>query len=121
MSETATPIIVKTPDVCFGRARIRDTRIPVWILVRYRKSGATDEQLIEYYPHLTVTQLQAAWDDYEHQRQRDRAGDLVQRHGRQRARRGPAAGLGHHFRSATGHSRGRGPRLLRSASRAPSH
>ena len=66
LATTGTSIIEKTPDVCFGRARIRNTRIPVWILVRYRKLGATDERLIEYYPHLTVTDLQAAWDYYEH-------------------------------------------------------
>lgn len=66
MSTTGTPIIEKTPDVCFGRARIRNTRIPVWILVLHRKSGATDDQLIEYYPRITVADLHAARDYYQH-------------------------------------------------------
>jgi uncharacterized protein (DUF433 family) len=58
--------IEKTPGVCGGRARIRNTRIPVWLLVFYRKTGATDERQIEYYPHLTSTELEAAWDYYQH-------------------------------------------------------
>lgn len=66
MSAVGHPGIEKTPDVCFGKARIRNTRIPVFLLVQHRKTGATDERLIEYYPHLTAADLQAAWDYYQH-------------------------------------------------------
>jgi len=54
-----------TPGVCGGRARIRNTRIPIWTLVAYRQQGAPDEELLANYPGLTVDDLKAAWDYYE--------------------------------------------------------
>ena len=54
--------IKKDPRVCGGDACIRNTRIPVWSLVSYRKLGSTDEELLKVYPNLTLADLQAAWD-----------------------------------------------------------
>ena len=57
--------IRKTPGICGGAARIRDTRIPVWTIVAYRQQGATDAELLYNYPGLTLQDLQATIDYYE--------------------------------------------------------
>jgi uncharacterized protein (DUF433 family) len=54
--------IVKTPGVVGGKARVRDTRIPVWVLVGYRRSGWSDAQFITEYPYLTRDDLAAVWE-----------------------------------------------------------
>jgi uncharacterized protein (DUF433 family) len=53
--------IEKTPGVCGGAARIAGTRIPVWTLVRFRQLGATDRDLLTFYPTLTQQNLAEAW------------------------------------------------------------
>jgi len=53
--------IEKTPDVCGGDARVANTRIPVWLLVGYRKDGVSDAKLLEMYPSLSIGDLSAAW------------------------------------------------------------
>lgn len=68
MATVLTPPIQKTPGVCGGDARIRDTRIPVWLLVGYRKDGRSDATLLEYYPSLTAADLAAAWWYYAENR-----------------------------------------------------
>ena len=57
----AREVIRKTPGVCGGNARIRDTRIPVWTLWRLKELGRTDTQLLDDYPSLTAGDLEAAW------------------------------------------------------------
>jgi uncharacterized protein (DUF433 family) len=54
--------ISKTPDVCGGDACIRGTRIPVWVLVGYKKLGMSDPRLLEAYPSLHPADLAAAWE-----------------------------------------------------------
>jgi uncharacterized protein (DUF433 family) len=54
--------IRKKPGVAGGSACVRDTRIPVWTLVRLRELGRTDAQLLEDYPSLTSSDLAAAWE-----------------------------------------------------------
>jgi uncharacterized protein (DUF433 family) len=66
MNALETPAIQKTPGVCGGQARVRDTRIPVWILVLNRKCGEPDASVLRSYPTLTQTDLDAAWDYYQH-------------------------------------------------------
>jgi uncharacterized protein (DUF433 family) len=61
--------IQKTPGVCGGAARVRNTRIPVWTLVAYREQGAADEELLMNYPGLTATDLGLAWAYYEAHRE----------------------------------------------------
>lgn len=55
-------LIRKTPGVLGGAARIRDTRIAVWMLVRARQLGVDNGDLIDSYgPLLTQEDLNAAW------------------------------------------------------------
>lgn len=56
--------IQKTPGVCGGQARIRNTRIPVWTLVSFRQQGADHTELLRNYPSLTQADLEAAWAYY---------------------------------------------------------
>lgn len=57
--------IRKTPGICGGAARIRDTRLPVWTLIAYQQQGATDSELLHNYPGLTDSDLQAASNYYK--------------------------------------------------------
>jgi uncharacterized protein (DUF433 family) len=63
MKKTETPPgwISKEPDRCGGDACIRDCRIPVWVLVNYRRLGGTEANLLRDYPSLTPADLEAAW------------------------------------------------------------
>jgi len=53
--------IEKNLSVMGGDACIRQTRIPVWLLVSLRQQGATDAFLLEDYPELTAADLANAW------------------------------------------------------------
>ncbi|MEM6253917.1 MAG: DUF433 domain-containing protein [Cyanobacteria bacterium P01_D01_bin.156] len=55
------PRIQKTAGVMGGDACIRQTRIPVWLLVSLRHQGATEAYLLEDYPDLTAADLANAW------------------------------------------------------------
>jgi uncharacterized protein (DUF433 family) len=57
-------MIQSTPEVCFGKPRIRNTRIPVWLLMSFRNQGASNQELLRNYPSLTLNDLRAAWDYY---------------------------------------------------------
>lgn len=71
---TQSSFIQKTPGVCGGNARIRNTRIPVWTLVSFRKLGTPDSELLESYPSLIQDDLDLAWSYYsENQEEIDRA------------------------------------------------
>lgn len=59
-----TKTIRKTPGVCGGHACVRDTRIPVWTLVSLRQQGATEQELLNNYPGLTLEDLTAVWGYY---------------------------------------------------------
>ena len=66
--------IQKTPGVCGGDARIRNTRIPVWTLVSFRQQGADSVELLRNYPGLSRADLDAAWAYYsEHKDEIDQA------------------------------------------------
>ena len=66
MPATLAPPIQKTPNVCGGDACVGTTRIPVWLLVQFRRGGVSDARLIEFYPQLTAADLAACWDYYRH-------------------------------------------------------
>lgn len=53
--------ICKTPGVMGGEACIRDTRIPVWLLVSYQRLGLSEAKLLDNYPTLTANDLVNAW------------------------------------------------------------
>jgi uncharacterized protein (DUF433 family) len=63
-------IIRKAPGVCGGSALVGDRRLPVWILVSYRRAGTSDEDLKTTFctSPLTQEELDAAWDYFEHNR-----------------------------------------------------
>jgi uncharacterized protein (DUF433 family) len=54
--------ISKKPDRCGGDACIRETRISVWVLVNYRRLGASDADVLQAYRGLTPADLEAAWE-----------------------------------------------------------
>jgi uncharacterized protein (DUF433 family) len=53
--------IEKTSGVMRGDACIRQTRIPVWLLVSLCQQGASEAYLLEDYPTLTAADLVNAW------------------------------------------------------------
>lgn len=51
--------ITSDPDVCFGKACIRDTRIWVSRILDELVEGATAEQILEKHPELEETDISA--------------------------------------------------------------
>ena len=56
--------IRRNPDVMGGDACVRETRIPVWLLVQLKQAGWTDERVLDNYPVLSPLDLISAWDFY---------------------------------------------------------
>jgi uncharacterized protein (DUF433 family) len=48
------------PEVMLGKPVIRGTRVTVELLLRKLSEGATEESLLEAYPHLTGEDIKAA-------------------------------------------------------------
>ncbi|MHB8383976.1 MAG: DUF433 domain-containing protein [Candidatus Binataceae bacterium] len=48
------------PAVMMGKPVIRGTRIPVELILRKLAEGATENELVEDYPHLTPEDIRAA-------------------------------------------------------------
>jgi uncharacterized protein (DUF433 family) len=65
----AFPGIESTPGVCGGEPRIVRTRIPVWLLVQFRKLGASEADLLQSYPTLRAEDLTNAWAYYRSHQQ----------------------------------------------------
>ena len=55
------PGIDSSPSVCGGDACIVRTRIPVWMLERYRRFGVTERDRLDSYPSLLAEDLANAW------------------------------------------------------------
>ncbi len=55
------PGIATTPGVCGGQATLVRTRIPVWVLERARRLGASEAELLAAYPMLRAEDLANAW------------------------------------------------------------
>ncbi len=55
------PGIEATAGVCGGDACVAGTRIPVWLLERYRQLGVGNTELLASYPTLRETDLVNAW------------------------------------------------------------
>ncbi len=55
------PGIDFSPDVCGGDPCISRTRIPVWLLERYRQLGVRERDLLDSYPTLRAEDLANAW------------------------------------------------------------
>jgi uncharacterized protein (DUF433 family) len=65
LSKLQLRAIQKTPGICGGDARIRNTRIPVWTLVSLHQQGADTTELLRNYPGLTQSDLDTAWAYYD--------------------------------------------------------
>ena len=48
------------PNIMLGKPVIRGTRIPVELILRKLSEGATESDLIESYPHLSVDDIRSA-------------------------------------------------------------
>jgi uncharacterized protein (DUF433 family) len=59
---TETDLISKDPNICGGDACLRGHRIPVWVLVNYRRHVANDADVLRAYPSVTFEGLKAALD-----------------------------------------------------------
>src|SRR5437879_491007 len=59
---TATSWISKKPSRCGGAACVRDTRIPVWLLIEQRQLGISDADIRLGLPDLTAEDLATAWE-----------------------------------------------------------
>jgi uncharacterized protein (DUF433 family) len=66
---TTSNWVSKRAEVQGGDACIRNTRIPVWVLVNSRRHGATDEQILRSYPSLIPGDLEAAFSYAESNRE----------------------------------------------------
>jgi len=51
--------ITMTPDVMQGKPVIRGTRITVDLILRKLAEGASEQDLLEAYPHLTIEDIRA--------------------------------------------------------------
>jgi uncharacterized protein (DUF433 family) len=51
--------VVSDKDTLGGVARIRGTRIPVWLVLNGLADGMTATEIINEYPHLTPEDIQA--------------------------------------------------------------
>jgi uncharacterized protein (DUF433 family) len=54
--------VSKKADRCGGDACVRDSRITVWGLVRYRQLGLSDEGILQAVQGLTPADLEAVWE-----------------------------------------------------------
>jgi uncharacterized protein (DUF433 family) len=64
------PHIGQQPDICGGSPCINGTRIPVRIIVAYvLQFGLTPEDLLGYYPHLSLASIYDAIAYYYDNRQ----------------------------------------------------
>ena len=62
--------IQKSPTVCGGDACIRDTRIPVWSIIRAHQLGAPPEELTSYFvTPLSTSDVQQALAYYDEHRE----------------------------------------------------
>lgn len=60
--QTDAAEITRTSGVVGGEARIRNTRIAVWMVVRARQLGLSDAEIVtHYHPLLAADDLPHAW------------------------------------------------------------
>jgi uncharacterized protein (DUF433 family) len=60
MAETQSGIESR-PGVIGGSARIRSTRIPVWLLEQARRLGMSEREILDAFPSLRTEDLPNAW------------------------------------------------------------
>ena len=72
------PYVAEYPGVCGGYPVIRETRIPVRLVVLISRDGATVDELAEIWPSVTTAQIQGALDYYT--RHPRRVDEDIERH-----------------------------------------
>ena len=78
--ETVPIPIAATPSVQGGVACVANTRIPVFVLVNWKKLGWSDSEILDAYPGLGQVELDAVWSYYSgHQSEIDAAIDANER------------------------------------------
>ena len=72
--EVQTCYIVKNENICFGKPRIRDTRMAVkFIVAEYVHWRMSPHEILDAHPHLTLAQIHAALSYYyDHRLEMDR-------------------------------------------------
>ena len=76
------PYVVEYPGVCGGYPVIRETRIPVRLVVQFNRAGATVNELAQMWPTVTAEQIAGALDYYA--RHPNRVDEDIERHARAR-------------------------------------
>lgn len=56
--------VAEYPGVCGGYPVIRETRIPVRVVVQLSRAGATLDEMAEMWPTVTPAQIRGALDYY---------------------------------------------------------
>jgi uncharacterized protein (DUF433 family) len=72
------PYVAEYPGVCGGYPVIRETRIPVRLVVQFSREGVTIGELAEIWPTVTIEQLSGALNYYAHHP--ERVDEDVERH-----------------------------------------
>ncbi len=67
--KTEHPHVIRKPGVCGGSPIIRGTRITVRLLASQIRGGATPDEIIRAYPHLSLAQVYDALSYYFDHRQ----------------------------------------------------
>ena len=62
-------LIVRTPEIRGGRARIAGTNVTVQRIASWNKLGMTAEEMVRQLPHLTLAQVYAALSYYHANRE----------------------------------------------------
>lgn len=58
------PYITSKKGVCGGRSIIEGTRMPVWSIIKWYKTGMSIEEILSGFPHLTPAQVYDAFSYY---------------------------------------------------------
>jgi uncharacterized protein (DUF433 family) len=58
------PYVAEYPGVCGGYPVIRETRIPVRLVVQFSRAGVTLDEMTEMWATVTASQIQGALDYY---------------------------------------------------------
>ena len=72
------PYVAEYPGVCGGYPVIRETRIPVRLVVLFSRDGATPDELAEMWPAVTAAQIRGALEYYA--RHPRRVDEDIERH-----------------------------------------
>jgi uncharacterized protein (DUF433 family) len=60
------PYVAEYPGVCGGYPVIRETRIPVRVVVQISRAGAALDEMAQMWPTVTTAQIKGALDYYAH-------------------------------------------------------